>query len=471
VRVTIIGIDGLDPRLVKHWADRLPTLSALLGPREVDTQSVFPPDSIPAWATVFTGLGPAEHGLLGYVDYLSSSALEAGCRGYADALRGQTFWDRASAAGYRVCILNPFLAFPPWEVNGLMVSGPVGAGEAASSPPGVTPSGSDAPMIGGIPDFPGRGQLESFASRTARDVDSLCDFAEMLFRADDYDLRFVTFLQLDRVQHFFWRHMDAGDCTHPRNGRYSAVIESFYLQFDRIVARLTEDCGRDEAIVVVSDHGQRRRCERVLNVNEILRRAGLLVPRTSTGGLVGLRFLLERAKSLVLRAAYRLALEEEAYRLARVLPNRRALKTSEHVIGLAESVARASQFGGTNPFGGVIVDREAAAARGLDYDETVALVVGLLSEVEVEGGMQPVLWAESRERVYDGPHAGRFPDVIFELSPEFGVGFALFDGLSGPNTMHRRISGGHSRAAFFGVRSPWIPYPTPERLEDSERQA
>lgn len=465
MRVTVIGIDGLDPDLVRAWSDELPTLASLLASNPGSTLSVFPPDSVPAWASIFTGKAPSEHGVMGYLDYLSK-APEAGVGGgFAHVLRGQTFWDQVVALGKKVCVVNPFIAYPPWAVRGVMVSGPVGTGEPLSVPEGKLPK-SGGPVLGGIPDFPKQSDLSGFIERTRSDIDALDEYARALFSQDVYDLAFVTFLQLDRVQHFFWRHMDEGDSTHPRSSEHAGVIKDFYRQFERVVAGFVRRAGEDEAVVVLSDHGQRRRCEKVFNVNELLREAGLLAADVRGVRLLDRRYLLERAKTIVLRTVYRLSLEEQAYALATRLPNRKALKTSEHVISRGASVATTSNIGGTNPYGGVVVDRVAAAERGLTYDEVVARVCGLLADAVVSEGVHPVLWAKPRSELYQGSHAEEFPDVLFELLPEYGVGFSLYDGLWGPNTMHRRISGGHQRKAFFGARAPRHDAALPAALED-----
>ncbi|MCP4761580.1 MAG: hypothetical protein GY870_07345 [archaeon] len=39
-------------------------------------KSISPPDSIPAWITIFTGKSPAEHGVLDSIDYLDDKNLD-----------------------------------------------------------------------------------------------------------------------------------------------------------------------------------------------------------------------------------------------------------------------------------------------------------------------------------------------------------------------------------------------------------
>lgn len=121
--IRIIGIDGLDKNIIDKHLDILPNFrkmceSGILKPVE----SVFPADSVPAWTTIFTGLNPAEHGIIRGKDYIESVEDFGTSHGFV--LKGKTFWDNFSERGFRCLVINPFLAYPAWQINGLMESGP-----------------------------------------------------------------------------------------------------------------------------------------------------------------------------------------------------------------------------------------------------------------------------------------------------------------------------------------------------------
>src|SRR5689334_21404026 len=123
-KLLILGIDGMDYALTASLINRLPNIKSmqangLLAP----LKSVFPPDSIPAWITVYTGLDPSEHGIPESVNYFDGDNLIH--RVDTSIFQGRTFWDLLGKAGLKVQVLNPFMAFPPWDVNGFMVSGSV----------------------------------------------------------------------------------------------------------------------------------------------------------------------------------------------------------------------------------------------------------------------------------------------------------------------------------------------------------
>lgn len=121
-RLAIIGIDSLEPTVLMRMSDKLPNFNKLIRMSPVRTaQSVFPVDTVPAWASIYTGLHPGNHGVL-YVYDVFDSKLGDLKKVDIGRIRGKTFWDIAGKAGKKVAIMNPMLAYPAWEVNGVMIS-------------------------------------------------------------------------------------------------------------------------------------------------------------------------------------------------------------------------------------------------------------------------------------------------------------------------------------------------------------
>ena len=118
-KTILMILDGLDYSyivqninkftLFKQWFDEK-RLHAL--------NSVVPADSVPSWITIYTGLNPAEHGILLTIDYLNEKQKVPG---QAAVIKGKSFWDKIGDRGKRVFVFNPFMASPAWDVNGLMV--------------------------------------------------------------------------------------------------------------------------------------------------------------------------------------------------------------------------------------------------------------------------------------------------------------------------------------------------------------
>jgi len=446
-RLIVLGIDALDPVLLERWRDDLPNFSRLMEQGYwARLESTMPPDSIPAWVTIYTGMQPWQHGVVDSVDYLDIR----GGRPALDTklLMGKTFWDKASQAGRRVCVINPLLAYPVWPVNGVMVNGPVFVtGEAQAYPPDVIKQYA-VPEMGGMVDFPGRGELRQFLERTHQVTRDQASFGMDLLAREQWDLFFLCFLTLDRVMHFLWRFTDPEDPTYPGPNPLQGSIHGFFRLLDSIVGGFIDHLSPEQALLVVSDHGHGIRPPRAVYLNEMLRKEGLLKTRESRVPGVSPIALMERTKSLFLRIMQALDLEDSVYRLASVIPKdkRKSLKTSSYAVVKSASMAWVSDLGGGTSFSGIEINR--AVCTDQDYEALRDRIIKLLSSIKAKDGSPVVKWAKRREDAFAGPNVHKYPHVVFELSSLYGVDRTLFCGDLGTSSTHKKISGGHSK---YGV--------------------
>lgn len=441
-KVIVLGVDGMDWPLLDTLMPELPAIRSVAQRGYAgEMRSIFPPDSVPSWVSIFTGLDPSRHGILETIDYFKKGAAQFSVG--TDAFRGKTFWDRAGALGKRVIVVNPLLAYPPWSVNGVMASGPVFmSGDSRIHPPSLAGE-YRLPPLGGIVDFPEKHELADFARKTYEESERMVDFTLELMRTRPWDLVFLSLLTMDRIFHFFWRYFDTEDPTHPPGNEHADVIRSFHHFIDSCVARLLDAAGDDCVLMIISDHGHHRRPTLLFNLNELLLRNGLLKSRISGPRLLSPRWHLERAKNLVLETLHRLDREDLAYRFARIFPWTRKMKKRDFMTEPASNIATASDFGGTNPFGGVDVSRARCAAEGLDYERTRERVIALLMQTRDASGEPVFVWAKRREEIYDGPRIDKYPDVLYEMKPQYGTNWSLHVPLVTVNPRHRKISGGH----------------------------
>ena len=442
-KLLIIGIDALDPTLLSKWSDILPNLSQLArnGIR-LPLTSVFPSDSIPAWATIYTGVDPSEHGILGSIDYLkrvNHVGLDA------DVLRGNTFWDKASRAGKRVCILNPFLAYPVWPVNGVMISGPsLSHGPPMAFPPSIIKD-YQVPELGGFTDFPSREDLTDILQHCVEATERLRSFGLQLLDDVEWDLFFICFLTLDRVQHFFWRFGDPEDPYYPGRNRFEDAIKKFYVTMDETVAAFYRKTDADVAFMVISDHGHRRRATKLVNLNEFLLREGYLKAK----GRIAPR-LLEGIRSSAVSMARRLRAERLLFRFGRFLPGASALRESKFSLNHERSMATLDDFGGSTCFGGVHLNQDAIKVAGLDYRSVLEnLASALVSLKDPDTNLPLVRQVFLRDQIYKGECAEKFPEIMFELDKEYGVHWSIYDQLIVPDYAHALVSGGHCKEAVF----------------------
>jgi predicted AlkP superfamily phosphohydrolase/phosphomutase len=458
-KVVVIGIDALDAVLLERWKQDLPNFRKMMERGHyAPLESTTPPDSIPAWVTIYTGMQPWEHGLLDTMDYLDIKA--GGPALDIQMLVGRTFWDRASRQGKRVCVINPLLAYPVWPVNGIMVNGPVFiSGEAQAHPPDILER-FKIPELGGMTDFPGRKDLAAFLERTEQVTRDLARFGLELFALEEWDVFFICFLTLDRVMHFAWRYTDPSDPTYPGKNAIEDSIRRFFVVFDSVVGEFMARLSERQALLVVSDHGHGMRPPRVLCVNEILRREGLL--KTKRGRIPGVNTvaLVEKAKGTFLRTMQRLDLEDMVYRIAALIPKdrRRSLKTSAYAVTRAGSTAWVSDIGGGTSFSGIEIDAGAVEKGSAAYEALRTRLIALLGAVKDSRGKPLVRWAKRREEAFVGANARKYPDVVFELVDGYGVDRTLFCGTTGIATTHKKVSGGHNQFGALLLYNSTVPH-------------
>lgn len=441
-RIVVIGIDGMDWRVLEPLLPGLPNLRAIAEKGFAgEMRAIFPPDSIPSWVSIFTGLDPSEHGILESIDYFKKGAKQFSVD--TGAFRGRTFWDKAGEAGHKVIVVNPLLAYPPWKVNGIMASGPVFvSGESAVLPPDAL-SRHPAPSLGGIVDFPDKGELEGFVEKSKAETRRIVDYTVRLMEREPWDLAFVTLLTLDRVFHFLWRYSDPDDPTYPRRNKHGHRIEEFHRFLDECVGAIARAAGPDAVLLVVSDHGHGRRPTLHFNLNQLLLERGLLASRVKGPRLISPRYHIDRTKNLTLEALHRLDMEDVSYRVARVLPWTRKLKKGDFMTERSDNLATASEFGGNNPFGGIDVSKKRCAEEGIEYESLRSSIIAMLADVKDRGGDRVFLWARRREEVYRGPYLERFPDILYEMDAAYGTSWSVHRPLVTINPRHRKISGGH----------------------------
>ncbi|MGH2495526.1 MAG: alkaline phosphatase family protein [Ktedonobacteraceae bacterium] len=394
-KVVMLGISGLDADLLRVYGPTLPDLRRLLLHSPfLEMRSCFPPDPLPAWASIYTGLHPANHGIHGhaYTEHLQGASLPG----------VETFWSAASRAGKRVCVINPLLAMPAEKVNGIMLARPFAGTEVEELDRRRVPSPR---------------QLEAFCVSLQTRALQQAAMAQELFQREKWDLFFLQLDALDHAQHFLWRYSDPGDPTYPGRNQYASRILEFYRLFDEITGRFRRCIPPDCVLLVVSGHGHGRHCAYRLHINEWLRTQGLLVAQ-------------ER-------------LQDMLPRLARHLPGRRATYRSLAAIDSQASIAQLVELAGISPFGGISLNRDALARKGESYIRTREALLQKLLQLRVKG--YPVVnWAKTREELHDGAFVTRYPDILFELRSDFGVASNLYVPLVMPDTVHHALSGGHT---------------------------
>ena len=448
-KLLILGIDGMDPDVIETLIDDLPIVRELIEHNcFTRLNSTFPPDSIPAWVSIYTGENPIVHGWLDNIDY---EEIKKGRSPFQlNEFQGKTFWDKASKSGKRVCIINPFLAYPVWPVNGVMINGPVFInGEISCYPPELKEE-YQFPQLGGMTDFPDEKELFNFGSKTIITTKQIADFALDLYKKDNWDLFFVSFFTVDRMQHFLWRYFDKNDPTYPGENNLSQYIPDLYRTIDSIIADFVESMGPTDSLLILSDHGHGMRPLKQININEVLRLEKYLFPLDEKKKFQ-LRKYIEKTKNLFLEWLSDHKLESISYVIGKLLPKkvRRDLKKSSYLIDKVKSKGWVSDFGGGTSMGGVEINPQIKLEKPELYKKIREDLILNLSELKDGSGKKVVKWIRSS----GNDVCEKYPDLIFELEDQFAVGRTLFSGVISKNPRHIKISGGHKPQGVLFYKS------------------
>ena len=147
-KVVVLGVDGMDPKLLQTFVDqgRMPNFKALMAEGDFrPLQTTMPPQSPVAWSTFMTGMDPGGHGIFDFIHvdqarmspYSSMAQAEPGGRpiniaswsfptsggGVRMLRKGTTFWQMLGERGLRSTIFRMPVNFPPVKAPGRALAG------------------------------------------------------------------------------------------------------------------------------------------------------------------------------------------------------------------------------------------------------------------------------------------------------------------------------------------------------------
>ena len=316
-KVFVIGLDGatwdiLTP-LIKQ--NKMPFLATLINNGVWGIlESTIPPMTGPAWASFQTGLSPGSHGIFHFLDF--DKKAERFSFVNSSTVTAPTIWEIVSQYGKKVVSINVPLTYPPFEINGIMISG-MPVPDARSR---ITyPDAIYEKMLNRIKEYRltvdkhvyySRG-LKHFINEGINTIQIREKAALYILQNYEWDLFMVHFQLVDVIQHALWhiieKTSDHGD------GKF-AMVSRFYQAIDSIIGRLINAVNDSSIIIVMSDHGFGGH-KKALYLNNWLVNQGLLAlnKRWKTSILRGhLAPLIKRIDKYKLRALF-LSLEKREH--------------------------------------------------------------------------------------------------------------------------------------------------------------
>ena len=457
-KLLIIGIDGMDREFIKNNINLLPNLrEIILNNPNINSTSVFPPDSDTAWASIYTGLNPAKHGVVDFVDPLERQKLNKKESEYLDvkAIKGKTFWDIAGKAGKKVCIIYPHIAFPVWPVNGFMINPNPETEELQIYPPDFQ-FNFNVKKLKFQKRIPrSKFEFRKYLNKKRDVVINEFDFSTKMIINYDWDLFFFYSSALDSIQHIFWSYCDPNDPTYPGDNSFKDAIKNSYILYDKLIGDMLKNIDSNTTVLIFSDHGHSMRPVNLININEILRKEGYLYPKDNQFPTIN--NFKERLKRGIVNIAQKSGLRPAAQTFLRMFPSVKNMYTNPSAIDFDKTSAHCTDMSGLKSYtyGGIMID-PTKFTNAVAFKKAKSHIINILSNIKIPNSNENVIqWICEREKIYSGKFITKYPEIVFNLHEGYGAGWDINLPLFTKSNSHKFYPGSHrgSTPIFYILNS------------------
>ena len=265
-KVFIIGIDGGQWDIINSAIEKgyMPTLKSLKANGcHGKLKSTVPTITPAAWGSFQTGVSPALNGVFDF-SFFDRKCLKK--RYVTSDMLQKTIWRFVSEAGGKVSSINVPMTFPPYPINGYMISGITTPSENSNFTFPIELKEEIKDKISDYHIFTLRNTQKEFIHR---DIDSFIqdlkniisnrtELAKLIIRKQTHNLFMVHFQASDVLQHILWPYLDTQNPLFSKD-KYDKILKEFYSYIDSKIHETIQEFKKkntdDFATVVLSDHG------------------------------------------------------------------------------------------------------------------------------------------------------------------------------------------------------------------------
>lgn len=450
-KLLIFGIDGatwdvLNPLLADG---SLPNMSRLIkeGKKGILLSSV-PPDTATAWTTFQTGVNPGKHGIFDFNQYTAGS--------YSPTLINSgkipldTIWQVLSRLDRKLIVLNVPMTYPPYSINGSMVSGLLTPSLQSNF---TFPKELSQEIIEVEKDYTiittqqvfNRTTLERFIDKLILTEEKRTKVMHHLLAKEEWDVAMIHFQSTDPLQHAVFCYLD-GD--HPLyDPEKYRVVKKLYRSIDDNIGKLLDELPSHALKAILSDHGFSS-VYKTIHLNNIFIDHGWMTLKKSgirSRSLLPALKLIRAIDQKFIRGLFsftRGARLRAKVKLDKFIdwPQTKASMMSGWLYGLVYLNCKGR-------------DREGIVSMGKEYEELRDSISEKLLSLKDPGTQKNVIKkVQKREELYEGEHLESAPDLI--VIPEDGYEFSRSFVLKSKdaiktNVLKKDHMGVHKREGIF----------------------
>lgn len=460
LKALILGLDGatfdvMDPLLRQG---QLPNFRKLMDEGTWGKlRSTIPPVSAPAWGAFMTGKNPGKLGIYDFYTYdpMRYSFLEPSLITSAP-LVGRTFWDILGKLGLRVGVITVQVTYPPWAINGFMISGyPCPDSKRNYTYPAELADSLTEPYNWSA-DVLRTATLEQMAQEGYQMMARRTSLALRLLEERPCDLLCLVLGATDMAQHYFWKYSAPASTDGVTDkGRFSDVIPKMYRTADECLGRLLQVTTEDTLILVMSDHGGAPAPTKEVHINCLLKSLELLRldPRKRLTSSVQGKVVRFMKRAIRRRAKVRALLPQAVRHGVR--------KVSFNVASIDWASTKAYRFPMTPPADGLVINvvgrqPQGVVKPGQEYERLRRDIVDQLLQLrDEETGKAIVERVYRREELYNGEHMAKAPDLVVLFAEGYMGGKGLDAPLITPHSVDK-VNGQHGLDGILVARGKGI---------------
>ncbi len=467
-KILMITLDGGTLDLIKPLVELgyMPTIKRLLETGSFGIlNSTIPPVSAPAWASFMTGKNPGKHGVFSFRTYEPGTNRDYFVN--SQSIKGKTIWNILSEKGKKVIVINLPMTYPPYPVNGIMISG---FDTPSIESPFTYPEElkkeilSLYPNFDLIPDVSAMHDFNQFMTQNSSIMKNLAEVALHHMENTPWDVFMINFQNTDWIQHLFWEYL-IKELKQESLKEQTLRLLGLYNQLDSYIASLINMAGEETVKILFSDHGFGPYIGDIY-INQLLMDWGLL--SLSGTGLEKLEKILRKFPCRIVERGFnvlkRLKIINNSSHVTHRTTVERLRKTELHnVLPIRWSKTRACTTIMKGICGFIYINLKGRQPHGIvnpgeEYENLRNQIIDNLKTTRDQIDGDPLFQSIYKpEDVYPGYDSKISPDII--VVPKFGYSVSLM--LSSDMNKYTRVYddkqwGDHRMEGFIIAHDPEV---------------